>query len=522
MAFQGTTLPAPYSGLDLVSPIDAMDPSAALELVNVFAGNSAAEIRKGYSQLDSATTDTQCLFMEELARANNTTQLVAASATKVFSFNTSGTRTDISKVGGYTSGAWNSHIFNNNIYLCNGVDNAQVYTGTGTCADITGNPPGGTTLADFINVSSYRGRLYFVKKATLQMFFHDTVNVPMTTGSPALKSYDFAYVMRKGGFLLYTLTYTNQTANTAQDLFLAVTSEGEIVAFTGYSPDDANWSSSGSSGTNSVVAHYYIGKPMGYRSYIYVNSDIWIITEQGIVSVSSLFQKGEQTVSATVSRTVNPIIKAAADNVGFSSLWGGFFWPAGRRVYIRIPASGNSATFLVFANDTGSWSEFRLFAATDNAASCLFNKLPFYGGSDGTIWSGETGLADQSKGVNSQTINFSIRTAFSFLGSRDTYKAFKDIRPLLKTRRGTPLNIDIDTNFKQGLTSTGVTAPVAVFTPWGSAWGSPWSGDVEYIFDRYATKGQGHCASIRVSGGVKNTTCQLFGFELRYDVGGQV
>jgi hypothetical protein len=318
------------------------------------------------------------------------------------------------------------------------------------------------------------------------------------------------------------LTYTNQTAQTAQDIFLAVSSEGEIVAFTGYSPDDTNWSSSGASGTNTVIAHYYVGKPLGYRAFVYVNSDIWIITEQGVVSVSALFQKGEAQVLSTMSRTVNPIITAAANSIGFSSLWGGHFWPGGRRVYIRIPQSNNSATFLVFSLDTGAWCVFKLFSNYDAAASCIFNKLPFYGGSDGKIWSGETGLMDQVVAGAGQTINYTYRSAFNFFNSRETFKVFRDIRPLLKTKRGTTLAVDIDTNFKQGSTSTFLTTTTSTFTPWGSAWGSPWSAGLEYIFDRYATRNQGHCGSVRVSGAIKNTTCQIFGFEIRYDVGGQV
>ena len=522
MPFQGTTLPAPYSGLDIVSPIDNMDPTLALELVNIFPGAGAPQVRGGYQQLDSSTVESQVQFMEELPGVNGTSQLIAANTTAVYSFTTAGVRTDISKVGGYTSGQWQSHVFANNIYLCNGINPVQVYTGTGTCSDITANPPGGTTLSDFINVSSYRGRLYFVKKNTLQVFFHDTVNVPMTSGSPALKSYDFTYVMRRGGHLLFTLTYTNQTAATSQDIFLAVSSEGEVVAFTGYSPDDTNWASSGTSGTNTVIAHYYIGKPLGYRAFVYVNSDIWIITEQGVVSVSSLFQKGETQVLDTMSRTVNPIITSAAKAIGFSYLWGGFFWPAGRRVYIKIPESGVSASFLVFSLDTGAWTQFKLYSTNDSVQSCLFNKLPFYGGSNGIIWQGETGTVDQSLGGISQAIYFTYRSAFSFLGSRDSYKAFKDIRPLLKTRRGTTIKLDIDTNFKQGTTSSAIASIASVFTPWGSSWGSPWSSETEYIYDRYAIKGQGHCGSIRCSGSIKNTTCQIFGFEIRYDVGGQV
>ena len=522
MAFEGVTLPAPYGGLDVVSPIDNMDPTAALELVNVFPGASAPEIRKGYQQLDSATTDTQVRFMEELPGASGTSQLIAANSTAIYSFTTAGVRTDISKVGGYTSGEWNHTVFNNNIYLCNGVDNAQVYTGTGVCADLSGTPSGGTTIADFINVSSYRGRLYFVKKNSLQMFFHNTVNTPLTVGSPSLTAYDFSYVMRRGGRLLFTLTYTNQTAQTSQDLFIAVSSEGELVAFTGYSPDDTNWSSAGPSGTNTTLAHYYIGKPLGYRAFVYVNGDIWILTEQGVVSVTSLFQKGEAQVLSTVSQRVNPIITDAAASISFSSLWGGFFWPAGRRVYIKVPESGNATSFLVYSLDTGAWTQFRLYSTQHSASSCLFNKLPFYGASNGVIWSGETGLIDALQSGAGQSISWTYRSAFNFLNSRGSYKTFKDIRPLFKSKRGITLNLDIDTNFKQGNTNATLSTGGGTFTIWGSAWGSLWSSEVEYIYDRYATKGQGHCASIRCSGAIKNTTCQIFGFELRYDVGGQV
>jgi hypothetical protein len=42
------------------------------------------------------------------------------------------------------------------------------------------------------------------------------------------------------------------------------------------------------------------------------------------------------------------------------------------------------------------------------------------------------------------------------------------------------------------------------------------------VFDRFAVKGQGHCAAIRFGGSLKNTTMQILGFEVRYDMGGQV
>jgi hypothetical protein len=148
--------------------------------------------------------------------------------------------------------------------------------------------------------------------------------------------------------------------------------------------------------------------------------------------------------------------------------------------------------------------------------------LPYYASSTGIVWKGETGLADATTATDAQSIAYAARMAFSFYGSRANYKAFKDIRPIIKVRRGLSFNVGLDTDFKRQSTITAISSPAGVYTPWGSPWGSPWSSEVEYVFDRFAVKGQGHCAAIRFSGSLKNTTMQILGFEVRYDMGGQV
>ena len=49
MAVEGFTMSPPYGGLDLVSPIDNMEPIYALELINITPTASAPEVRKGYT-----------------------------------------------------------------------------------------------------------------------------------------------------------------------------------------------------------------------------------------------------------------------------------------------------------------------------------------------------------------------------------------------------------------------------------------------------------------------------------------
>lgn len=320
--------------------------------------------------------------------------------------------------------------------------------------------------------------------------------------------------MRRGGYLLFTGSYSTTQRNlSSQDLFMAVSSEGELVFYSGTSPDDTAWS---------LVAHFIIGKPLGPKAFIRINQDIWIITQQGIIPVSSLFEADPEQAVNLISLKINPLISQYATTVALSELWTGFFWPAGRRVYINLPQTTGTSSLLVYAIDTKSWTQFDLYSQEHAVTSCKYNDLPFYGSNTGVVWKGETGYADAVISGSGQSIPFSGRSAFSFYGSRGNYKAFKDIRPLLKGRRGITLNLGLDTDFKRQSTVTTITTAPGVYTPWGSPWGSPWSSEVEYTFDRFAAAGQGHCAAIRFGGSIKNSPLQLLGFEIRYDLGGQV
>jgi hypothetical protein len=513
MAVEGFTMSPPYGGLDLVSPIDNMDSAFALELVNVFPGAGAPTVRLGYEQVTTsgASISGAIRSMYPLYLKDGTSKLIIATATKLYSMTSAGVVSDITKTVAHTNGDFQAVTYANNIYLCNGVDNAQAWTGTSVAADLTFT---GVALNKLVGVTAYKERLYFIESGTSKVWYGG-LQVTGTAATPALTSFDFQYVFTRGGYLVGIGSFSNTTSTTSQDYFWACSSEGEIVFYNGtYAGDATTWA---------LVARYVIGAPLGHRAFIRVNNDIWILTQQGIVPVSALFQADPEQALNVISTRVNPLISEYSSVIGFSHQWTGFFWPAGRRVYINIPIANTASFFLVYSIDTKGWTEFRLFDNTHCLSSCDFNNLPYYGSNSGVVWKGETGQVDARTSTDGQSISFSGRTAFSFYGSRGNYKAFKDIRPILKAKRGVSLNLGLDTDFKRGaITSTTASGASTSYTPWGSPWGSPWSADVEYIFDRYAVKGQGHCAAVRFSGALKNSTCQILGFEIRFDVGGQV
>lgn len=508
MPHEGFTIPPPSKGLDLVSPIDAMDPATALELTNVFPGATAPITRLGYTELvDLSASNTGVKTLTAYNKTDGTSEIIAVAdggTKKIFKV-VAGVGTDITGTTAITEPNMQTEQFGSRLYFCNGTQAVQVYDGS-TVADSTFTFPGGSgvTLANLINVSSYKERLYFVQQNSLKFWYGNTQAV----GASQLTAFDLQYVMKRGGRLLFAGSYTNATSNTSTDLFWAISSEGEIVFYAGSSPSDTNWA---------LVARFIIGKPLGYRAFVRVNQDVWILTQQGIVPLSALFQADPEKAVTLISGPVNPYISTYSSVIDFSARWHGMFWPQGRRVFINIPKSESQSTMLVFSIDTNGWCVYELFDQEDSNTISVVDGVPYYGSNHGFIYTAEDGYTDKGN-----AISFSARTAFSFYGSRGNFKAFKDIRPLLLTKKGLTLSLGIDTDFQRKLTVDTVSTGVAVSTLWGSPWGSPWASPTEYLFNRYAVRGQGHSAAVRFGGSVNSAQCQIFGFEIRFDLGGQV
>lgn len=492
-------MPPPYSGLDLVSPIDEMDPSFALELVNVVPTAGAPEVRKGYVENSDTATAAPLKTLRGFPLQNGTTKLIGVASGKIWDCSTD-PATDITGATVITSDDMSTEVFNNRLFLCNGVDNVQVYDGT-TVADSTFT---GATLSDLINVSSYKERLYFVEKDSLKMWYGGVRSI-----SGALTDYNFESIFREGGYLLFAGSYTNQTAAASQDLFFACSSEGELLFYSGtYAGDPTTWG---------IVARYYIGRPLGYNAFIRINQDVWILTQQGIVPISALFAGDPAQAINTVSQRINPLISQAASQLPFSYRWHGMFYPLGRKVFVMLPSSDEAANLLVYSLDSKGWTKYQLANSGHCISMAIADGAPYYGSAAGKVYEAETGYQDAG-----EPITFSGRTAFSFYGSRGNYKVFRDIRPLLKSIGGQSLALGLDTDFKRRPIVESVTIPSTSYTPWGSPWGSPWSGGEEYLYNRFATKGQGHSAAIRFGGSVDDYACQILGFEIRFELGGQV
>lgn len=501
---QGYSMPAPVRGLNYSDPIDQMEPNYALSLENVVPNGLNCAVRKGHTFLNglassSSTIDTLC----GMANADGTYQVLAAANPLNNLYRV--TAGSMSSIGGpYTSAVFNTDTFGFRTFLCNGVDDVQVVA-TGSAAASTFS---GVTLANLINVSSYKERVYFVEKSTLKIWYGNSQAI----GASALSSYDFQFAMKHGGYLVSAGSFSNNYADSTQDLFYALSSEGELLFYVGSSPADVTtpWG---------LVKRAKIGRPLGYRAFVAVENDIWILTDQGIVPISALFSSEPSTALETVGQKVNPFIAQYAALMPFSHLWAGSYFSKERKVYITVPLTSSSTVLLVYNLVGQAWTMYTLYQ--DRLALKVMSVAGnvFYGGISGNVYTGEVGYYDYISASVTNATRFFGRGAFSFFGQRGLWKAYRDIRPLIKTVRTANLSLGIDTDFQQSTGVNTISPGLNAYTPWGSPWGSPWSSGIEYIYDRHAVKGQGYSAAIKFGGSLNNVSLELNGFDVRYTQG---
>lgn len=498
----GYTLPAPHRGLTAMQPIDDMDPACATELVNIVPTGLGAEVRKGYELLAEPVAAAQIGTLQGLALATGGQKLIATTTGKFWEVST-GAAVDTTGGTVPTEKNWNPIQHAHRVYLANGADTVQVYDGS-TIADSSFS---GVTLANLISGGVFKESIYFIEKDKLKVW-RSSANA---VGSEALTATDFRSAFRRGGFMTACGGFTNQQGDLTSDLFMGLSSEGELLFYNGEDPGDTDtpWRR---------VARYEVGKPCGFRACIAVPNDTWILTAQGVVPVSMLFNG---TFSAAGAKddprlAINPLLAAYAKQIPFSHLWHGCYCPATRRVYICVPTESDQAFLAVYSMEAEGWCFYQLHSAADCVALAVSDENLFFGGT-GAVYTAESGYND-----NDEAIDFNARLAFSFLGNRGQFKVFKDIRPLMYSRRGIRLQLGVDTNFQRRSSLDEVATSEGMLTPYGSPYGSPYSDDLAYLYERFGLRGQGHSAALRVAGSIKDHQLKFFGFEIGYDTGGRL
>jgi hypothetical protein len=168
----------------------------------------------------------------------------------------------------------------------------------------------------------------------------------------------------------------------------------------------------------------------------------------------------------------------------------------------------------VINTQTGAWCKF-----TGQNAACwsLFNGDLYFGAQDGgIIYKADTGQSD-----NDADIDWKIRPAFSYYGSRGNQKLFNLCRPNFTTNGAPAFAIDLNLNFSNINPTNIPTTPTLSVGVWDvSKWDSAdWADEV--VNQSWTTVfGIGECASPTIRGSTKSITLSFTAYDMVWQQGG--
>lgn len=352
------------------------------------------------------------------------------------------------------------------LILVNGTDKPAYYDGAAWVAVDAASVPAltGVTTTLLCHVNIYKRRLFFMEVNKLNFWY-----LAADAIGGALTEFQLGGVCPRGGFTMAMGTWTVDGGNGPNDYACFITSEGEVVVFTGTNPSDATlWT---------LVGVYYTGKPLGRKCFKKLGGDLVLLTEYGAVPISKMVQAATIDFSTALSNKIEGAFTDAARSYGANQGWSAEIYPGQAAFIVNVPTSSNtiSAEQYVMNTTTKSWSKFTGWNAGDFV---VFNKELYF--CDTTkIAKAWTGQADY--GANIVT---NAQTAFNnFRDARN--KDWGLFRPLLQVNGQLAFTVGVAVDFESNPGLSTASYSVVSGAQWDvSKWDQgSWAAGLEVVGD---------------------------------------
>lgn len=358
-------IPAPVGGLNSRDPLHAMPENQAIEMTNFWPENAYVINRGGTTLLwqcpDAGFTECYGLWAyPSESQTDLADSLVAAlnnpgtGAQKLYKIPLSTlVGADISGGAGCAY-AWGfPFMMRRDFYLANVVGGDTVTYGPvlGATA-LTGWT--GIGAGQFIRQGCvYKGRVYLCVRGIAAATTQPSVYYGgLLAGNGALAEFSVRDALTKGGNVSAVGTLT-QEGDASQNLFIIVSTMGEVLLYQGDYPGSATWS---------IRGRYFIGEPLGPGCIIYIGGDAHIMCADGIIPVSNLI--GNVRVGskyATITDPIGPTWRASVEAWRASAILHSLYWYAAvsstRNMLVIIAADvvGGNGTCFMQNIETQAW-----------------------------------------------------------------------------------------------------------------------------------------------------------------------
>ncbi len=496
---QSVSVPAPVKGWNAKDSLADMETDWAVTLDNVFPNLTDVELRSGSASHSTGNGSGAVETLVEYA-GPSTTQLIACAGGSIYNASAAGGSSSIAS--GKSGNRWQTTMFGtaggNFLYMVNGVD-APVYWNGSTFTTPTLS---GVTATNIVDVISHHRRLFFAFNDSLIIGY-----LPVNSLAGTVATFDLGGLCNKGGKIQALASWTRDGGSGPDDIFVAITSEGEVILYSGLDPSTAaDWVLVGSS--------FSIGKPIGQRCVENVGSEVIVTTQDGAIPLSTMLPIDRVgAASKSLSDNIQNSFITSARSYGATFGWQSIHYPQGSYALFNVPISSVTSHQYVVNTQTGAWCRF---IGQDAACWSLYNGDLYYGGTTGgVVYKADTGTSDS--GAN---IEFTIKPAFNYFGKRGVNKLFSLCRPHFTSNGQMNVAIDMNIDFDNTAPTSIPSATVLDAALWDtSLWDqADWANDINTA-DWITVYGIGDCATPIIRGAENSLTLKFSAYDVIYSVG---
>jgi len=493
--------PVATGGWNAIDALDAMKPNEAVTLINWFPETTFNRLRRGYVEHCSIGANET---ITALAAYNGPADDLLAFAKDTWYDVTTSTPATVAT--GFTGTEWETTNYataaGQYMILVNGVNTPQIYNGTTMVAAV--NTVGGVaSTLNLHRVCIFNQRVYFAEKNTLKVWY-----LPVGQFQGALTEFDLGPLCAKGGSIAKIATWTRDNASAgANEMLVIVTTEGEVLIYTGQFPGGA-WQ---------ISARFAVGQPVaGPDSVVRLGPDCILMCEDGFQPMAHYLQLGQSQASAVaISRKIGRAVTAAVNAQKAAPGWGGLLYPAGNMLIFNIPQGGGVYYQYAVNTLTGAWCEWR-----GQNATCwvLFGVSPYFGAAGGKVYRADSGTSD-----NGADIVAEYRSSYQDVGRTGRQKVAMMAKPIFQANGPLTVAFGVDVDFDNAALTNPVSS-IGSGALWGSAvWGqSVWSSGMT-LQDQWVSVGAiGVMMAPHMKIQTGTITCQLMSIQLMWQSGAYV
>lgn len=340
-------LPAPTRGINASDPPDRIDLGYADEIDNMWPEQNGLSVRGGsipWNLVGDPETPVHSLMCYDAQI------LFAVSGESVYQLTetatSSGQATEV-KTGLTANARMQSVSFGNAgltfLCCCNGVDAPFYFNGTEWVTPSFTLNSEAFDASVFNSVTTHLQRLWWTANDSQTVYFGDVSAV-----QGPLHELPLGGFMRRGGSIVAIGTITQDGLSGSDDLFVAISSEGEVFLYKGDNPQEIDGFT--------LIGRGQIPRPIGYpRCTTKFGTDLIVMTEAGIVGLNASLSSVFPGLRTNIMEKIEPLWEQYVGLFGRGSGWDIALYHKRGTVVINLPAEVGCRQFVVHP-DTSAWT----------------------------------------------------------------------------------------------------------------------------------------------------------------------